>query len=266
MSGLSGRFLSRDPIEYEGGWNQYSFIGGMVFRYTDALGLDGDIPETPGSCITASVPMQLDSGNMKLPAVCIPNVPNCDKLPFFAGIKIRSDIKFSGSISHKMCNKMCNCIKEGTLDSWAIEASIFPRVEITGGFDIDTPVPGLGGKIKGYVGVRGEFGSDFRVSLSYVNDSCKPSPCIEVCGGADVKGRVRGGASIRYQNTWGSWELATAEIYVQAGVRFDICFRCCPSGCSFSGAKFGKGHYEYGGRICGAVGGCWSISTGGQQK
>ena len=57
MSGLTGRFLTRDPIGYEGSeWNNYEFLEGSVFDFVDFDGLDKNpivkppirVPVTPG--------------------------------------------------------------------------------------------------------------------------------------------------------------------------------------------------------------------------
>jgi hypothetical protein len=246
--------------------NFYVYVDSIPVNYSDPYGLDAVVPGNPGesSCISVGIPYQIDPSKtppFKFPSICLPYTPLCDSLPTFIGIKIRTGIKLSGSITHKMCDSVC-CDKIGTIDIWDFELSAFLRIEVTGGLDVDADVPGLGGKIKGYVGLRGEFGADFRLSYRYTHDSCKPSACREICGGTTVKGRIRGGASFRYQNRWGSWELATAEVYFEAGIRFDLCYKCCKDGCSFSKAHFGEGYYTYGGRVCIPYGGCWTYSRG----
>lgn len=74
MSSIAGRFLSRDPIGYEGSnWNNYEFLGGSVFDYVDYDGLDKNpiakppvkIPVTPrvlpvaGGCAAADGPIPI---------------------------------------------------------------------------------------------------------------------------------------------------------------------------------------------------------------
>jgi RHS repeat-associated protein len=39
MSGMTGRFLTRDPIGYRGGFNMYSYVKGQPLRYIDPFGL-----------------------------------------------------------------------------------------------------------------------------------------------------------------------------------------------------------------------------------
>jgi hypothetical protein len=49
MSGLTGRFLTRDPIGYIGGANLSEFIGGHAFDGVDPTGLIFEPPLTPNS-------------------------------------------------------------------------------------------------------------------------------------------------------------------------------------------------------------------------
>jgi RHS repeat-associated protein len=42
MSGLTGRFLTRDPIGFDGGMNLFAYLDGRVLRFTDPSGLKND--------------------------------------------------------------------------------------------------------------------------------------------------------------------------------------------------------------------------------
>ena len=39
LNPLDGRWISRDPIEEEGGWNLFAFAGNKIFNQSDILGL-----------------------------------------------------------------------------------------------------------------------------------------------------------------------------------------------------------------------------------
>ncbi len=48
MSPKSGRFLGRDPIDYDGSqWSMYEYCTAKVFRFTDPLGLFQTVPNRP---------------------------------------------------------------------------------------------------------------------------------------------------------------------------------------------------------------------------
>jgi RHS repeat-associated protein len=45
MSGLAGRFLSRDPIGYEDSENQYTFLGNRALKFVDFSGNESELPD-----------------------------------------------------------------------------------------------------------------------------------------------------------------------------------------------------------------------------
>ncbi|WP_235909042.1 RHS repeat-associated core domain-containing protein [Roseiconus nitratireducens] len=248
----AGRFLGSDPKEYDGGYaNLYIYAGNRSLRSNDPFGMD-DLDPTGGydHCWSVGSRTRLDLPSLKFGK--IPPVPSWWTL--------KADMKVSAQVRKKFCSKCCDDGRKITDDITQLDISGFIRAELTLGLDLDYPTP-LGGKLKGYIGFRGEGGAEFRGSGMLKTDRCNgvEDPETIICGSARPKVTGRIGGSLRYQTRWWSWEMATLEGFATGGFDFSYCMKCTLDGCTYESHSVGEVYGSIGWRACWS-GACYTSS------
>lgn len=185
-----------------------------------------------------------------------------------AGFPIPYVLKSGWNINYRLvvkeCEKCCGNGQVITEELISGDVSAFARVEGTLGFDIDQPVP-TGGKLKGYIGIRGEIGMEFTASFGGKTDKRHGDADLGgvFCASARGRGVLRGGGSIRYQRRWWSYDLIAVEGFGSISTGGKACFRYGKDGVTHESTSIDEIYVSGGFRGC-AFGVCVTRSVEGQ--
>jgi hypothetical protein len=174
MSGLSGRFLSRDPIGFEDGWSLYS-----DFFYLSGTDPDG---ESVHSCSSSegkfeqSLKDNSPKGTTGFPGL----TEKLSKLLKVSGLSVYWDFQVSGYIRRKDCTEDCDCGLSATysqIDAGAKGTILF-------GFSAPIgPNPLL--TVKGDIRFNADF--NLKMELGGCNWIRKTQLCGSFSGGGQLK-------------------------------------------------------------------------------
>jgi RHS repeat-associated protein len=234
-SGL-GRFLRRDPIGYEGRDNNlYRYVFNAPRSYVDPQGFKaGDTR----NCLTIHTSHSTDSPEDK---TLKGNIPIWGPIKLYA--EYERDIGYE--ISTETCEVSCGC-KNGK-EEW-LSGYINKEISFNYGFSVTVTLGrqwdinvlgGQGGKLSGYLGLRGTASSTGSLSGSFRKNPCKPtSPPAMVCGSVTGTLRGGGGGTFKYSYwSWYSWQVGV-QAYLEGKVTFKPCLLFDENG--FAGYVIGE--------------------------
>ena len=187
-SPTDGRFLSRDPIEEQGGWNLYAFLKNSPLRKVDLLGTE----EKLNSCVNISFTVSKSFAGKQVQV-----------FPFLF-------INISGSLNFSANGKLCkSCCNGKSIDAYEIGAAVSGDATLTAtaGFAFKEDVDGIfSANVWG--GVQAYGGAELYGSGSFSKD----------CSGSHGKGvgilkgtaGLRVGAEVNF--SVGQWTLGTTGV------------------------------------------------------
>jgi RHS repeat-associated protein len=230
-----GRFVNRDPIEYESGLNLYRYVNNNTQNYLDPDGLD-DI-EGSGNCTDLSLPVRFETESWSIPAG-----------PF---VKAKVGLKIVGVGRRRSCKKCCSDGAVVEDITYRVQASVFARAEFTVGKDIDYNLL-FGRKLKGYIGGRLEVGGEGRVTGSVQTDKCNgiDNPEIVVCGQGRIRGVLRIGISVRFTTPYQGYDVVAGEGWLDGNISWRWCGKITTGGISYHSHEIGKFSGNIGWRAC----------------
>jgi RHS repeat-associated protein len=202
----TGRFLGRDPVFEEGGFNLYAFVENGPINELDLLGL---------ACVNFSTSINVDLNSGKLsPTVHFPN-----------GSQI--DIDVSGSVRIMLSGKKCDvCCGGDNSKAYAYTASASITGDLTvnafAGWKLNESYGG-GTSVDVWAGVKGSAGSHIDLSDNYSWGGCagskfdvhiKTSTGVELKGGGQAKWKWKNGASHVVGEATATGKLEGFEKYI----------------------------------------------------
>jgi RHS repeat-associated protein len=249
-----GRFVSRDPIEFVAGdVNLHRYVGNMPHVFVDPEGFD-EIEtggESSARCVAYSIPIRMEMTRIPI------------GINRIGPVAVQMGFKITAVASGRACKQCCNG-EEKIYKDGRITGSIFFRIELTLGASIDDKFGNI--FVKGYAGLRGEFGTEVAVSARYVVDECRPSKSGIFCVNPQFTGTIRGGISLRIGYRRWAMELGTAEAFIQANAGGRFCWKINADGgieYDSSMQRLYDGKYTFGVRAC-IIGNCiapsWTYS------
>ena len=223
MSGLTGRFLIRDPIDYEDGNLLYAFILQTPLNFVDPSGM---------ACIAAS-------GG-------IPGMPSFGGMNFKKGAKFGGfgfDVDFGTDIKGRVCEKECPCgsrLSGQTVLDAELEFGLAGRIEGYGGSYGGSWSDSISmGYPSGswWAGIKLSLGASGSASGTFSTDRCNGvglngKVCVDVGGTAAVAG---GGEAV--MNVGRFTYRAGAYVEGRVTVSSRLCYVCRNDNCSWDGPK-----------------------------
>ena len=234
----TGRFMQRDPLEYQESMNLYEYVDSMPTMMVDPYGL---CKVGRSWAITYPLSYSLGGGD-----VAIPGLPG---LYIGGGLSVKGKV----SLKHK-----CVCCRDGgtakTTD-FSLNVKFDGNVRLTWGIVWSHPKKGTdvaGLKFSFWGGLRGIGRMNGGVSGTGSFNGCdKESNSIKICGGATFSLEVRGGFEGKASYKKLKFFRISGYAYAKASMPIKGCFRCNADGCSFLGVeKAGAPSVEIGASFC----------------
>ncbi|MFM8217095.1 MAG: RHS repeat-associated core domain-containing protein, partial [Pirellula sp.] len=223
MSPIAGRFLGRDPIDYEDGNLLYAFVLQTPLNFVDPSGM---------ACFAAS-------GG-------IPGMPSFGGMNFKKGAKFGGfgvDVDFGTDFKGKVCEKECPCgsrLAGQTVLDAELEVGLAGRIEAYGASYGGSWSDSISmGYLSGswWAGIKLSLGASGSASGTFSTDRCNGvglngKVCVDVGGTAAVAG---GGEAVI--NVGRFTYRAGAYVEGRVTVSSRLCYVCRNDNCSWDGPK-----------------------------
>ncbi|RBP40370.1 RHS repeat-associated protein [Roseimicrobium gellanilyticum] len=201
-----GRWLNRDPIEEQGGFNLYGMVGNDPVNEVDVLGLAWYDPKKC-DCQTFEV---------SLPQFKISSPPFLSK-GIGWGITLTLEAGFKASFKGEICNYCCSGKKKKDVRTGTWSINFTGKIEVKGGYHIPEIPVGGGWKIGGFLGLKGTG-----IVSGSGGIEVGPNPCTnEKEWGAPIPLTLQfsawGGAeATAKKKSWiGEWEYTLGELSLE---------------------------------------------------
>lgn len=233
-----GCMLSRDPIEYSGGFSLYAYAHSSPCNYIDPSGL---------LCLEVS----------RTPLVNSIARTNVNIPPMFF---VQGQLGVAAELATSICHVKCNC--ERSVDDLQVTLSLSAFASAAGGVGYGIKTNWSTFSVFGYIGIKLAGTASVELTASGSTDRCHGVSTVSFggCFKIPIKVLLSGGGSIRLRFGYFAYDVA-AEVFGEWQSDFaKVCYTCTvPGGCSFDNQLLlDKGHLNAGFRFC--FGPCASIT------